>query len=190
MIWFYILIVVMLLQLPILYYFPTPPKMKEDMIYDICIVLGCPTKDDGSISRMQKSRMDKAIRLYREGKIKKLLISGAGVKNNFVEADVMTAYALSCGVTPTDIIKEKKARNTYDNLRFAKALCDMHHVQHVVVVSSCFHIRRSSFFVRKFFDTYAMCPTDEKEKIKHYISEYFRMWNTLYFEIKLKLKNR
>lgn len=190
MIWFYILIVVILLQLPILYFFPKPLKMKQDIIYDVCIVLGCPTKEDGSISRMQKNRMDKAIALYQEGKVKRLLISGAGVKNHFVEADVMADYAQCCGVKQKDILKEKHARNTYDNLRYAKTLCEEHDYQHIVVVSSCFHIRRSAFFVRKFFDDFAMCPSDGKEKWKHYVSEYFRMWNTLYFEIKLKMKNR
>lgn len=190
MIGVYILAVVVLLQLPILYFFPTPPKMKPTIIYDVCIVLGCPTKDDGSISRMQKSRMDKAIALYREGKVRHLLISGAGVRNHFVEADVMSDYACCCGVDVSDILKEKNARNTYDNLRYAKILCKEHGYQHIVVVSSCFHIRRSAFFVRKFFDEFAMCPSDDKEKLKHYIAEYFRMWNTLYFEIKLKLKNR
>ena len=190
MMWLYIFIVLLVLQLPILYFFPTPPKMKKGVIYDVCIVLDCPTKDDGSISRMQKSRMDKAIALYQEGNVKRLLISGAGVRNHFVEADVMADYARSCGVHASDILKEKNARNTYDNLRYAKMLCKAHGYQHIVVVSSCFHIRRSSFFVRKFFNEFAMCPTDGKEKIKHYISEYFRMWNTLYFEIKLKIKNR
>lgn len=187
MIVFIFMAVVILLQLPLLWNFPKAPMMDDDP-YDVCIVLGCPAREDGKVSRMQRSRMNKAIQLYKQGNVHTLLISGAGVRNNFVEADIMADYAIKKGIPSSAILLEKKALNTYDNLLLASQLCKEHHLYRVVVVTSCFHIRRSNFFVKKFFQGYAMCPTDEKEKAKHYLAEYVRMWNTLRIEYQINHK--
>lgn len=176
-----------ILTLPLLYYFPKAPMMDHDP-YDICIILGCPAREDGKVSRMQRSRMNKAIQLYKQHKTHKLLISGAGVRNHFIEADIMADYAIRHGVPFKDILLEKEAQNTFDNLRFASTICEKNQWKRVIVVTSRFHIRRSNFFVKKFFTTYAMCPTDDKEKAKHYLAEYVRMWNTLRIEYQLAHK--
>ena len=60
----------------------------------------------------------------------------------------------------------------------------------VIVVTSCFHVRRASYMVRKFFDDYVMQKTAEKEKCRHYITEYFRMWNSLRCELMLYRKRK
>lgn len=183
----FILIILLLLHLPLFLNFPKPPLMDHDP-YDVCIVLGCPAREDGKPSRMQRSRMNKAIQLYREHRVHTILISGAGVRNNFIEADIMASYAIANGISKNDIILEKEALNTYDNLRLAKDICLRNEYHRSIVVTSRFHIRRSNFFVKKFFTNYAMCPTDDKEKLKHYLAEYIRMWNTLRIEVKLKRK--
>lgn len=183
-----ILLLLLFLQLPLLIYFGHYPKLDPTKTYDVCIVLGCPAREDGKASRMQRSRMNKAIELYRNKQVHTILISGAGVRNNYVEADIMAEYALKHNIPAKAILKEKEALNTYDNLRLASQLCQQHQLTQVVVVTSRFHIRRSSFFVRKFFTAYVMCPTDDKEKLKHYLAEYVRMWNTLRIEFKLRKK--
>lgn len=185
----WILTTLMLLQLPLLYHFPAAPTM-QDCSYELGIVLGCPSMEDGSVSRTQKSRMNKAIQLYQAGRIKRLLISGAGVRNTFIEADVMAAYALEKKIPSSAILLEKEAMNTYDNLKNAYEICEQQHITSVVVITSRFHIRRSSFFVKKFFNHYAMCPTDEKERWKHSLEEYVRMWNTLRIEYKIRWQDR
>lgn len=188
---FYILIGILLLVIVLsflLYFlFPLHNNWKHAQ-YDACIILGSPAKENGQLSRMQKSRMDRAIQIYQQGRVLHLIISGGGVANEYCEADVMAEYALTQGIPPTDIILEKQAQNTYDNLRLSKELCQQHHFTSVAVVSSCFHIRRAAFFTKKFFSDFVMIPTTEKEKARHYISEYFRMWNTLRYEWKLRKK--
>lgn len=182
-----ILIILLILHIPLFLNFPKVPVM-DDAPYDVCIVLGCPAREDGKPSRMQRSRMNKAIQLYQERRVHTILISGAGVRNNFIEADVMAEYGFNNGIPINDILLEKEAQNTFDNLRLAKEICEQNRFHRSIVVTSRFHIRRSNFFVKKFFTNYAMCPTDDKEKIKHYLAEYVRMWNTLRIEMKLKYK--
>lgn len=167
--------------------FHRTPKRDHSVMYDTCIILGCPTRDDGKLSRMQKSRMNKAIDLYHQRNVATLLISGAGVRNDFIEAQVMADYAIRKGVSKKAILLELNARNTYDNLRYAHDICTVHHFQRVLIVTSRFHTRRSDFFVRKFFQDYAFDTPDEREKGKHYLAEYIRMWNTLRIEALLAI---
>lgn len=188
MIWI-VLTIIFVANLFLWWQFPKPLKLQADVLYDTCLVLGCPTRDDGHLSRMQKSRMDVAIQLYQTHQVKTLILTGANVRNDFIEAEVMAAYAIAQGVKNADIILETKAVNTFDNFRFTARLCEQHHVHNIVVVTSQFHLRRSNFFVRKFFTKYAMQGSHDKEKIKHYLVEYLRMWNTLYWELKFKKRS-
>lgn len=178
-----LLVVIILSHILLLFIFPNAPKRNKTLQYDTCIVLGCPTRVDGKLSRMQRSRMDKAIALYKDGIVKNLLISGAGVRNDFVEAKVMSHYAQHKGVNKKDLYLEMKAVNTFDNVRLAKDICNKHTWEYILVVTSHFHIRRSNFFVKKFFDHYAMEAPIDHEHMKHYLAEYIRMWNTLRYEI-------
>ncbi|WP_455791657.1 YdcF family protein [Amedibacillus sp. YH-ame10] len=150
--------------------------------YDACIILGSPASKDGTCSRMQRSRMDRAIELYKAKKVTTLIISGGCVCNSYSEASVMKSYAVSKGIDEANIILEEQARNTYENLLYSKELCKHYNLHTVIVVTSNFHVRRASFFVHKFFEDYSMAGTRKREKIRHYISEYFRTWNTLRIE--------
>lgn len=186
-----ILIVFLITANLILYhYFPKPKKPKAGRVYDAAIVLGSPAKEDGSLSRMQKTRMDAAIRLYKLHTVQRIIISGGSVRNDYAEAEIMAAYAITCGIAKEVLLLEQKARNTYENLKYAKEICNAHDWHSVVVVTSSFHVRRASYMVRKFFDDFAMQKTTDKEPYRHYVSEYFRMWNSLRCEIMLNRKNR
>ena len=164
------------------------PKCSNDTQehYDVCIILGSPSNRDGSSTRTQRSRMDRAIALYKAHKVTKLIISGGSVKNKYSEAETMMHYALQQGVLKKDIHLEMQAKNSYENLYYAKKICDELHYESVLVVTSRYHVRRSAFFVKKFFTTYAMAGTKEKERSKHYVLEYIRMWNTLRIELLLR----
>lgn len=182
MIFLLILCIFGLLHLLLFLQFPNPPSLKNKC-YDACLVLGCPTREDGKISRMQRSRMKKAIQLYREHKTQVIIISGSNVRNKYNEADIMGAFAIQNGISQEVILYEHKAKNTYENLMYTKLICKQKKLESLIVVSSRFHTRRANFFVKKFFSDYAIVKTDDKEKGKHYLAEYIRMWNTLRIEI-------
>ena len=46
---------------------------------------------------------------------KKILFTGSSVRNNCTEAEVMATYAISKGVSKTNILKETRAENTFQN---------------------------------------------------------------------------
>lgn len=60
---------------------------------------------------------------------------------------------LSLGVEEKNIISDEKSRNTAENARFAKKLCDAHGWHHPIVVTSGFHMARAiGFFTREGMD--------------------------------------
>ena len=183
-----ILILLICLNIYLFYHFPNPKKPLQHKQYDVAIVLGCPTNQDGSISSFQKERMDKAIYLYQQKSVKTVLISGSNVQNEYYEAQTMAAYAIENHVSKEDILLETKARNTFENMKYAKAICDEKNMQAIIVITSPFHVRRAYFFVRKFFNNACMDAANTKITWRQKIDEYYRMWNTLYYEHKLKHK--
>ena len=184
-----ILLIVIFISILFIYYkFPYPTKVDDKKHYDVACVLGCPTNADGSLSTFQKKRMDCAIKLYHAKITKKILISGSNVQNEYYEANTMATYARTCKVKEEDLILEFKARNTYENLKYAKQIYEEAKMTSLIVITSPFHMRRANFFVHKFFQNYAMATYPEHPTIKELIEEYFRMWNTLYYEVKLKHK--
>lgn len=183
----YILIPIFIAFIFIYVIFPIPPKPHEQQ-YDTAIVLGYPSNTDGSLSDIQKKRMDVAIHLFKKNKIKTILISGSNAHNEFIESRVMASYAIENKIPSNYIILEEKAKNTYENFKNAKKICDEKNYKKIIVITSPSHIRRASFFAKKIFIHYTFESYKERFSLKKAIDEYFRMWNTLYFELKLYLK--
>ena len=69
-------------------------NMKEQR-KDCAIVCGYPTNEDGSISSILQSRIDKAIELYRNHKVNYIIVSGGAIHNQYNEAYCMKKYALT-----------------------------------------------------------------------------------------------
>ncbi len=97
--------------------------------YDYGIVLGGMITYDSETDKIQfvrsVNRVMQALELYKEGKIKKIVISsGAGsLKNrNTSEAAIIKKYIEKLGIPTQDIIAENASRNTYENAVFTNKL--------------------------------------------------------------------
>mgnify|MGYP002251024095 FL=1 len=145
-----IILFVLLANLYLYHHFPKPKHPLQDISYDVAIVLGYPCNADGSLSTVQKKRMETAINLYHKHCVHHLLISGSCVQNTYVEAEKMAAYALTQKIPKQVLVLETKARNTYENLKYAKCICDENQWENIIVITSPSHMRRAAFFVHKF----------------------------------------
>ena len=119
---------------------------------DVAVVLGNRVFADGSLSSWLRGRVDKALALYKEGRVKKIFVSG-GISTiedgGYPEGDAMRDYLIRNGVPATDIITDNAGINTYYT---AKNFIDWNHDQHyssVVVVSQFFHITRTKYIFKK-----------------------------------------
>ena len=61
-----IILFVLLANLYLYHHFPKPKHPLQDISYDVAIVLGYPCNADGSLSTVQKKRMETAINLYHK----------------------------------------------------------------------------------------------------------------------------
>ena len=91
-------------------------------------------------------RITHALQLYKNGNIKKILISGGSFQpiKDEDEAQDLKKFLLLAGVPENDIILEDKSANTRENALFsAKILNKDFPNQKYLIITSAFHLRRS-----------------------------------------------
>ena len=110
---------------------------------DVAVVLGNEVLANGKPSDRLMARVDAAIALYREGKVKKILVSGGKGPNGFDEATTMAAYLKEKQVPETDVIIDSLGINTMATAINTAAIMKEYHFASAVVVTQYFHIPRS-----------------------------------------------
>jgi hypothetical protein len=87
--------------------------------FDVAIVPGCPSEDDGSLSRCQQARALWAARLWERGWASNFITSGAAVHSPYVEAEALAAALVALGVPPDRIYLEPNALHTDENMYYS-----------------------------------------------------------------------
>jgi SanA protein len=105
------------------------------------IVLGAGVDQNGVPSLMLADRLDIGIKLYKLGKVKKLLLSG-----DPVQVKVMLEYALARGIPDSDIFTDSAGLNTYYSMYRA---ANVYQVKSALVVTQGFHVARAVYTARK-----------------------------------------
>jgi vancomycin permeability regulator SanA len=119
---------------------------------DVAIILGNHVFADGHLSTWLQGRVDKALLLYRQGRVKKIYASGGFSENkdgNYPEGDAMKAYLVAHGVPTGDVIADNEGRNTFLTSRDYIAWNKDYHYSSVIMVSQFYHITRSKYIMRK-----------------------------------------
>ncbi len=111
----------------------------------VAIVFGAAVYGNGRLSAILLDRMDTAIALYHNGKVDKLLVSGDNRFENYNEPGAMMAYAISQGVSETDVQPDFGGRRTYDTCYRAR---DVFQTESVILVTQAFHLPRAIFTCR------------------------------------------
>ncbi|MCD8529042.1 MAG: YdcF family protein [Chitinophagales bacterium] len=111
-----------------------------------CIVLGAGVRDDGSLSTYLQGRLQAALELYKQGKIKRFLLSGDHGKKNYDEVNAMKAYLLENGVGKDAIFLDHAGFNTYSTMVRAKKIFD---IDDCIIVTQKFHIVRAVYIANK-----------------------------------------
>lgn len=148
---------------------------------DAIILLGYPAKKDGTPSPIMTERIKKAAELYRGGIAPTVICSGAAVANQFAEADVMARELAKLGVPASDILRDTKARDTYENLANSKQIMQSRGLKTAVVVSSPWHLRKAGY------DAMLLnldCTSERSENPREYPVIYIGI---LYLELYLPL---
>lgn len=92
-------------------------------------------------------RFIQAVRLYKLGHIKKILITGGSgsiKRQEYKEADFVTIQLQEMGVPKQDILTENQSRNTYENALYSKKLLDSTNEKGpCLLITSAMHMKRS-----------------------------------------------
>lgn len=115
----------------------------SDTQADAAVVLGAAVWSQG-VSPVFRERINHAIELYRRGRVHKIIFTGGqGNRNEPTEAAAARNYAVSNGISPSDILIEQRSHTTYENLVNAKQLADTHGLKKVLIVSDPMHMKRA-----------------------------------------------
>jgi len=112
----------------------------------VAIVFGAKVWASGP-SDILKDRLDAGIRLYRLGKVKKLLLSGDHGRRGYDEVNTMRQYVLQQGAKAEDVFLDHAGFRTYATLYRAR---DVFGVKSAVLVTNEFHLPRAIYTARAF----------------------------------------
>jgi uncharacterized SAM-binding protein YcdF (DUF218 family) len=118
--------------------------------YDAIIVLGTPANPDGTPSPEQRERTLEGVREYKAGIAPYLILTGGPAHNQYVEAHVMAALAVTQGVPPSAVIEEGQAQNTIQNIFYSSRIMQDHHWTSAEVVSSPSHLPRTALILQRY----------------------------------------
>ena len=96
--------------------------LEEAPAAQCAIVLGARVYANGTPSPMLADRLETGIKLYKLGKVDKLLLSGDHGTTTYDEVNAMLEYALARGVPDEDVFTDHAGFDTYDTM-YRAATC-------------------------------------------------------------------
>lgn len=117
-----------------------PPERRAD----VGIVLGMSMWGDNPSPGL-KERLDRALEMYKEGKVPKLIVSGGLDRPDYkyTEAEGMQRYLVAQGVPESDILLENEATSTVENLRFSQDIMRRESWSSAIIITHTYHGRRA-----------------------------------------------
>lgn len=143
------------------------------------LVLG--KKTNGVPDGCLKGRITKCQEMMDKDKFSSVILSGGG-KGNSSEASVMKNHLTYSG----EFLIEEKSSNTYENLMFSKILIPKN--DHVVIISSNYHLRRIHIFAKDIFSSYDLvaAPTPRQPISRHFAEISWGGWLEIYSLLKTR----
>ncbi|MFI5679139.1 SanA/YdcF family protein [Streptomyces cellulosae] len=120
---------------------------------------------DGEPSPYLAHRLDAAATLYREGRVRVVLVTGDNSREDYDEPDAMRAYLTRHGVPDGRIVSDYAGFDTWDSCVRAKKIFG---VDEAVLISQDFHIRRALALCRAAGVTSYGVGVDDKHDVTWY----------------------
>jgi SanA protein len=109
---------------------------------EVAIVPGALVQPNGKMSGMLVDRVEQAVRLWRAGKVEKILVSGDHGSWKYDEPDTMRQALVNRGVPPRDVFEDHAGFDTWQTMVRARTIFG---VRRAVVVTQGFHMPRALF---------------------------------------------
>lgn len=130
----------------------TAPETDSTNHADAGIVLGASVWNNEP-SPALRERLERALSLYRNGQVDRLIVSGGLDYNGstITEAEGMRNYLVRHGIPEQDVVLEKLARSTYENVLFSRQIMIDNGWKSAVLITHAYHAARS-YDIAKFLN--------------------------------------
>jgi len=169
-------------------------------VFDVGVVLGGSTvtyekKYNRTTFKGNIDRLLQAVELYNEGKIKKILVTGASgnlIYPGLKEAKILRSFLLNIGIPKQNILMDTLAENTHENAVYTKKILQQHpQIHSVLLFTSSLHMRRAMACFRHEGIKVQPYSTNLINSQTHWNVEYllipsisnFLIWNGMIHEI-------
>jgi vancomycin permeability regulator SanA len=115
----------------------------DDRVSDVAVVLGTTVNPDRSLSTRLQARLDKALDLYRQKRVRHIITSGGVGVEGHDEARVMADYLISQGVPLDSVSIDSTGIDTRATAKATARLMQNRGLKSVTAVSQYFHVTRT-----------------------------------------------
>ncbi|TGK81914.1 YdcF family protein [Leptospira noumeaensis] len=122
---------------------------EKELKSNVALVLGNKVEIDGSPSDRLQARLDRAVNLYKEHLIQKIIVSGGLGKEGFDEAKVMKKYLVTQGINADQIIEDNIGYTTEKSANNLKDILESNIAEPILIISQYYHLPRSKYLVKK-----------------------------------------
>jgi uncharacterized SAM-binding protein YcdF (DUF218 family) len=112
------------------------------------IVLGAALWDQQPSPALQE-RLNQALKLYHDGLVQYIILSGGLGNNGITEAEGMKKYLVDRGVPAEHLILEDRSSNTKENLKFTAEILQKHKWTKLYIVTHDYHMYRALNYARQ-----------------------------------------
>ena len=149
---------------------------------DVALVLGTsPKLMTGAPNPYFHERIQTAATLYREGKIKHIIVSGDNQTRYYNEPAKMLNELVELGVPATGITRDSAGFRTLDSIIRCKKVFGQ---DNIIIITQPFHSHRA-LFISNFYNMNAYAPADTsipadfsyKVKIREYLARALAIWD-------------
>ncbi|MEZ6186632.1 MAG: YdcF family protein [Planctomycetota bacterium] len=116
---------------------------------DVAVVLGNKVHPSGIPSQHLRERLERALALFREGRVQALLVSGGLGREGHQEADVMARWLIERGVPAERVLRDPHGNTTHDTALNAARIMGERGWTRALVISQYFHLTRAKLALRR-----------------------------------------
>lgn len=116
---------------------------------ELAVVLGNKVELDGEPSKRLKSRLDRAVDLYKKENFKYVIVSGGIGKEGVDEAVVMKHYLIEKGIPEKKVLVDQKGYNSFSTAKNTNNIMNNLNLNSVTIISQFYHISRVKLAFRK-----------------------------------------
>jgi vancomycin permeability regulator SanA len=111
--------------------------------YDVAVVLGAAVWQKNEPSTLFRGRIDKALELYKNGKVSKIQLTGGNAPGELSEARTAQNYLAQFEIPESDIQIEEITGTTSEQIKYIKReLSERSKLNKIIIISDEFHLAR------------------------------------------------